>query len=342
MQRRKLIDCLPISVDLRNRRCVVVGGRANAATKVEWLLRAQADVTVVSASLCNDLEQRRFAGEISHEAAFSEHTLEATMLVVMVDDDEDLKARIWRDARVRNVLVNAVDDPARCTFRFPAIVDRSPITIAISSDGRSPTLSKLVREQLEVSLPPSLGTLARFAGRLRSTIQRLIPNTNDRRRFWASTLRGPIATSIYRGDEKIALRLFNRSIEKFNDQAPRGEVSWVLIGSPDPDDITMKGLRTLQQADIVLFDDDLDPMLLEYARRDAQHVTHCAGDLIAKDWLEQAAKGESVCRVTRTHPRATDDLRRACLEGVATSVVEPAPPVPARHQLHPPTLLTGT
>ena len=157
---------------------------------------------------------------------------------------------------------------------FPAVIDRSPVQVAISSGGASPVLVRLLRGQLEASLPAALGRLAELAGRFRHKVQARLADGGARRRFWESALEGEIPERVYAGDRQGAEDALERALVDAERQtaAPNGEVYLVGAGPGDPDLLTFRALRLMQQADVVLYDRLVSPGVLALVRRDAEQI----------------------------------------------------------------------
>ncbi|MGH8295268.1 MAG: precorrin-2 dehydrogenase/sirohydrochlorin ferrochelatase family protein, partial [Steroidobacteraceae bacterium] len=178
------MDYLPVFLQLRAARAVIVGGGRIAARKAELLARAGAHVTVVAPQLQEDLRSRAAAGELTHLAEpFRAAHLDGAALAIAATGLRDVNAAVSEAARERNVPVNVVDDASLSTFIFPAIIDRSPVIAAVGSGGEAPVLARWVREQIEAVLPSGLGALARFMGERRRSVQRAL-GAAARRGFW--------------------------------------------------------------------------------------------------------------------------------------------------------------
>ena len=170
--------------------------------------------------------------------------------------------------------VNVVDMPEEGTFIFPAIIDRSPVLVSVSSSGESPVLARLLRSKLESLVPSAYGRLAHLIGQYRETVKSALPQINQRRGFWESVLQGPLAELVFAGQEKEAEERLRQSIEdaKFARSDNVGEVYLVGAGPGDPDLLTFRALRLMQQADVVLYDRLVSKEILNMTRRDAQHI----------------------------------------------------------------------
>ena len=246
------MDYLPIFVDLRDRLVVVIGGGVVAQRKIEHLLQAHARVRVVSPELCPDLALYRDQGRIEYRPLlFSPAQLEGAVLVVAATDDIGVNDAVSVAARERGVLVNVVDDGPRCTFIFPAIVDRSPLIVAVGTAGSSPTLARRVRTQIEALLPARLGGLADFAARWRESVKKALPDLPQRLRFWDGFFTGPVATGVLAGNVAGADDSMRAALEQARSAAgeARGEVYLIGVGPGDPDLLTLRAQQLLQRAE---------------------------------------------------------------------------------------------
>ncbi len=263
---------LPVCLNLIDAPVVLVGGGAVGTRKARLLLSAGAKLTVVSPTLSEELESllAEHAG-VWKKATYHEADLHDMTLVVAATPDHATNEQIFRDASARSLPVNIVDSPELCTFIFPAIIDRDPLLIAISSSGRSPVLTRILRRKIEALIPATYGRLASFAGRFRQQVKDRIPQESTRRLFWEQVLEGVVAEQVLVGREEQAER---QLAECLNDSAKGfpGEVYLVGAGPGDPDLLTFKAARLLQSADVVLYDRLVSPAILEMARRDAERI----------------------------------------------------------------------
>src|SRR5437763_12483782 len=206
------MDYLPVFLRLDGHPVVVVGGGTVALRKAAWLRRAGARVTVVAPGVHAELAQQAARGELRHIAEeFTPEHLAGAVAVVAATADRATNARVAASARERGVPVNVVDDAELSTFIFPAIVDRSPLVVAVSSAGHAPVLARRVREQIEALLPERLGALARFMGARRSSVQRALA-AFARRGFWERIAAGPVAMLVLRGEGERAERALAREL----------------------------------------------------------------------------------------------------------------------------------
>jgi uroporphyrin-III C-methyltransferase/precorrin-2 dehydrogenase/sirohydrochlorin ferrochelatase len=268
------MELLPISLVVKGRRCVVVGGGEVAARKVEMLRKAQAQVEVIAPELGENLAQLAQCSDILHRAAcFSPEHLENATLVIAATDDQCVNEAVHAAAVARRIPVNVVDQPKLCTFAMPAIIDRSPILIAISTGGTSPVLARLLRARLESLIPAGLGSLAALGARFRSLVKRRIVQPESRRLFWERVFGGPISELALAGQAERAEAALMQALERAEqEQAPAGEVYLVGAGPGDPDLLTFRALRLMQQADVVVYDHLVGDGILDLVRRDAHRI----------------------------------------------------------------------
>jgi uroporphyrin-III C-methyltransferase/precorrin-2 dehydrogenase/sirohydrochlorin ferrochelatase len=244
-----------------------------AHRKVEWLLAAKARVTVIAPALGSELTELVTRGEIQHIAAFFEtrHVAQASLAIAATNSNE-VNAAVAQAARDARVPVNVVDSPELSSFIFPAIIDRSPVIVAVGSGGRSPVLVRRVRAQIEALLPANLGALARFMGERRAAVKQAL-TPGGRRPFWERIIGGAVGSQVLAGKEARAHEVFARELSQSGGPAtPVGEVYLIGAGPGDADLLTLRALQLLQQADVVLYDRLVSDAVLARARRDAQRV----------------------------------------------------------------------
>lgn len=273
------MDYLPVFLKLSAQSVVVVGGGCVAARKVELLRRSGSRITVVAPHLDEQLRDLAELGALRHiAAAFAPAQLDGAVIAVAATGSSEVNRAVSVAARERHIPVNVVDDPQASTFIFPAIIDRSPVIVAISSGGHAPVLARRLREQMEALLPAKLGALARFMGARRKAVQRALSPV-ARRPFWERVASGIVGTRVLAGDEAGAVSAFGRELRTSHltrsaATGGRGLGECYLIGAGpgDPDLLTLRALQLLQQADVILYDRLVPPAILERARRDAERV----------------------------------------------------------------------
>jgi uroporphyrin-III C-methyltransferase/precorrin-2 dehydrogenase/sirohydrochlorin ferrochelatase len=266
------MNALPIFLNLKNRRCVVIGGGDVAARKISMLLKAQAAVEVVAPELCEELA--KLAGTtISYiNARFAPDQLEGAAIVIAATNDEAVNRAVSEAAKQRSIPVNVVDAPALCTFTMPSIVDRSPIVIAISSGGVAPVLARIIRARIETMIPASYGRLAALAAEFRQKVKGRFATMQERRIFWEEIFQGPIAEQVLSGQEIAAHTSMNDLLNSEVVEMPRGEVYLVGGGPGDPDLLTFRALRLMQQADVCVYDKLVSKEVMGLVRRDAELI----------------------------------------------------------------------
>lgn len=264
----------PIFAELSARPVLVVGGGAVAQRKVAALLAAGADVRIGAPVLNCELAQWVEQGRVRWiEGRFTPAWLDDVWLAIAATSDAAVNAAVAAAGNARRVLVNVVDDAALSSFQVPAIVDRAPLVVAISSGGAAPVLARLVREKLETLLDPSLGVLARLAERWRGRIRGRLADLGRRRRFLERVFDGPIADLVRSGRDDAADAALGQALDRAAAQAlPRGSVVLVGAGPGDPGLLTLKALRALNEADVILHDRLVSKEVLSLARRDATFV----------------------------------------------------------------------
>lgn len=265
---------LPIFYDLSVCPCLVVGAGEIAARKVRQLRKAEASVIVVAPEICKELKDLAESKEINYiSEKFSEELLGDKMLVIAATNDEEVNKKVSELAKAQNIPVNVVDNPDLCSFIMPSIVDRDPVQIAISTGGASPVLARLLRARLESLIPASYGRLAQLMARFRGHVKQRYPKMQERRRFWEHILQGPVAEMIYAGQDEAALKALEKTLEKEESVIDKtGEVYLVGAGPGDPDLLTFRALRLMQQAEVVLYDRLVAPEIVDLCRKDAERI----------------------------------------------------------------------
>ena len=323
----------PLFADLSRRAVLVVGGGAVAERKVSALLEAQAHVTVNAPELTPLLQGWVKQGRIAHRGdPFQDGWLDRVWLVVAATSDRELNARVAGQGELRRIFVNVVDDAALCTFHVPAVIDRAPLTIAISSGGDAPMLARLLRERLETLLDHSLGALAMLAQKLRKRIRVRFPDMAARRGFYESLFAGPVAALLRQGRPDEALAAAERALSSA--AAPSvGSVVLVGAGPGDPGLLTLRALRALNEADVILHDRLVSAEVLALARRDAERIEvgkqagqhHTTQDGIHALLLEHARAGRRVVRLKGGDPfvfgRGGEELEFLRQHGIPFEVV---------------------
>jgi len=322
---------LPLFHKLQDRPVLVVGGGEVALRKARLLAEAGACLRVVAPDVRSELQA--MAGEQGiFLRGYQTDDLQGVCLVIAATDDEPLNARISAEAQALGIPVNVVDAPALCSVIFPAIVDRSPLIVAVSSGGDAPVLARLIRAKIETWIPASYGQLANLGKRFRERVKQLFPDVQQRRVFWEDVFQGQIAESVFAGKPEEAERLLEARVAG---AAPRalGEVYLVGAGPGDPDLLTFRALRLMQQADVVLYDRLVAPAIIDLCRRDAERIyvgKRRADHAVPQEQINQllidlARQGKRVLRLKGGDPfifgRGGEEIEQLSAEGVPFQVV---------------------
>jgi uroporphyrin-III C-methyltransferase / precorrin-2 dehydrogenase / sirohydrochlorin ferrochelatase len=311
----------PIFLDFEGQRVLAVGGSEAILNKVRLLQRTSATIELVAEDLHPGLD-----GLVSHGGLawvgrrFEPAQLDGVVAVFAAADDVTNKA-VFEAARARNLPVNVVDRPELSTFLTPAIVDRDPLIVAIGTEGTGPVLAQGVRARIEAMLPYRIGELAIAAGRLRQRVAAAIAAGSGRRAFWSNYFFGPAAEAFFAGNKPRYGAAIDAAIEEAGAARP-GRVSF-LTAPADPELLTLKAHRKLQDADVIVHDSGADPRILDYARRDAARIAVEAAcpDLL----LREAATGAQVVRLRSEAARlvasSARELAALAAAGIAVEIV---------------------
>lgn len=322
---------LPIFMDLVGCRTVVAGGGEAAAWKIELLAAAGADVDVFAAEIAPEVQALVDGQRVRHIArVWSADDLEGAALAVCAVESAADGAAFAAAARRRKVPVNVVDRPRLCDFQFGAIVNRSPVVVAINTDGGAPVLGQAIRRRIEALLPASLGDFGAAARGFRERLTSLLPERNSRRRFWERAAEAAFADAGERPGamlERIAADIGADA------HSAGGAVFLVGAGPGDPELLTLKALRILQTADVILYDRLVTPAVLELARREAErievgkqgHGAACRQEEINALMLEHARAGRRVVRLKGGDPaffsRAGEEVSACRAAGIPVAIV---------------------
>lgn len=257
------MDIFPISLKLQQQPCLIVGGGRIAYRKALLLQKAGAIISVISPEiepeLLNIVEQTQ--GQYLKTSFDTTLQLRAYRLVIAATDDAKTNQQVFEACEAENVLVNSVDDPPHCRFMVPAIVDRSPLVVSIATNGASPVLARQIRTQLEAAVPQGMGKLAEFSGKWRSRVKAKITNPDERRIFWEDLYASPLKEQVFNDNIAEANRLIEQALIEW--KKPKGEVYLVGAGPGDPELLTLKALRLMQQADVIIYDRLVSPAIMD-------------------------------------------------------------------------------
>ncbi|HET6339225.1 MAG TPA: bifunctional precorrin-2 dehydrogenase/sirohydrochlorin ferrochelatase [Polyangiales bacterium] len=295
---------LPIALDVKDSACLVVGGGQVALRKVEWLRSAGASVVVIAKRACPELWELANAYALSlDERAFEDADIDRKRyaLVIAATSDRGLNAHVSGLAREHRIPVNVVDAPELCSFIVPALVDRAPVTIGISTEGTSPVLARLVRRRIESVLPLELGALARFAARYRQAVKDAVPSAPARRALWERVLEGAVAQRVLSGDEQAADVAMLQEIENAQRETSTHTpypIDVVVLPSAGIEALTLRAMRALGSADAVLFEPTTRDAVQHFGRRDAvQHELDVKSPEAIRDVLQTTLLEQRVCVV---------------------------------------------
>jgi len=267
------MDYFPLFLNLKQQPCLVVGAGEIAARKIDLLSRAGARITVVAIEIGDSVAaiQERYPLDIKQKA-FDTRDLDGMRLVVSATNNRTINIGIAEAAKQLNLLVNVVDNPDLCNFIFPAIVDRSPVIAAVSSGGASPVLARLLRAKIESTVPAAFGLLAQLAEKFRPLVKQHIHEGSQRRIFWENVLQGGIAELVFTGKQQEAEEQLRSKLLQTDNNGNKGEVYLVGAGPGDPDLLTFRALRLMQQADVIVYDRLVSAEILDLTRRDSEKI----------------------------------------------------------------------
>ncbi|MDC5252934.1 siroheme synthase CysG [Acinetobacter baumannii] len=327
------MDIFPISLKLQQQRCLIVGGGHIALRKATLLAKAGAIIDVVAPAIEDQLLQliKTTGGEPFIEAFAEKFLSTPYRLVIAATNDAEVNKTVFEQCEARNLLVNSVDDIPHCRFMVPAIIDRSPLIVSVASNGTSPVLSRQIRTQLETSIPHGMGKLAEFSGKWRNQVKEKISNPDERRIFWENLYASPLKEQVFNDNLDVADSMLEQALQEW--KAPKGEVYLVGAGPGDPELITLKALRLMQQADVVIYDRLVSAPILELCRRDATKIyvgkarsNHSVPqEGINALLVDYAKKGKRVCRLKGGDPfifgRGGEEIQELFQAGVPFQVV---------------------
>ncbi len=267
------MDYMPFFFDLKNRPCLIIGGGSIATRKARLLAKAGAQLIVVAPYISDEMQTmvNNSHGQC-HFREYDTADLELAMLVICATDDSPTNHRVSKEAQDKKLPVNVVDSPSLCSIITPAIVDRSPLMIAITSGGDAPVLARQMRAKLEVMFPSAYGTLAKVASKFRHRVKQTVTSEEKRLRFWEKVFNGLAAEKAFAGKPDEAEQVIENLLADNANAELSGEVYLVGGGPGDPDLLTFKALRLMQQADVVLYDRLVSEPVMNLVRRDADRI----------------------------------------------------------------------
>ena len=329
------MEYLPIFIDIKNERSLVIGGQKNAFEKIELLLKAGSNVTVISPNICREIVNLKENGQITyHEESFSEFNLKGCRLIIVATSNSSLRTKVVKTAKENEIPVNVIDFPDLCTFSLPSIIDRSPLLLAVSTSGNSPTMTRIIRSRLEAMLPLAYGRLSLSVGKFRKNLQNTLQSKQERRYFWNRIFSSPIIELFLSGREQEAEHILKNEIGTIGQSTESiGQVCLVGAGPGDPDLLTLRALRLIQNADTIVYDRLVFPKIMQYAREDAELIyvgKKSANHTVPQDQINQklvdlARQGKMVVRLKGGDPfifgRGGEEIEMLMESGIDFQVV---------------------
>lgn len=323
----------PVFLDLAERPVLVVGGGLVARRKIARLLKARARIDLIARTLDPELAEMQVAGQVRWLGGrLACRRLQGYALIVVAEASQSDCRRLRRWGERRGVPVNVVDQLEHSTAIVPAVVDRSPLVIAIGSGGQAPELARMVRSRIEQLVPPALGRLATLGGSLAGRIRSRLPELARRRRFLDWVFNGPPASEVHAGREESARTLIEDALDTGLVEQP-GHVSLVGAGPGEPELLTLRALARIQSADVIVHDGLVDARILDYARRDAELIDVAkppgkggvGQDRIHQILIEHAGRGGRVVRLKGGDPmvfgRGGEELEILREHGISYEVI---------------------
>ena len=328
------MEHLPIFINLKQKPVLVVGGGDIALRKINLLIKAQASVNCLSPLFCDGIASLSADKSVNLiQKSFEPDDIKNYSIIIASTDDSLVNSSISELAKKANIPVNVVDSPELSSFIMPSIVDRSPVIIAVSSAGKAPVLARIIRAKLETVIPSAYGLLAEIAGEYRQKVKNRFSNIKDRRAFWESAFSGVIAEKVFSGRINEARGDIEEQLEN-SVETDLGEVYLVGAGPGDPDLLTFKALRLVQQADVVLYDRLVSKGVMELVRRDSEliYVGKKGGsdestrqEDINEQLVKLAKSGKRVCRLKGGDPfifgRGGEEIESLSEHGIPFQVV---------------------
>ncbi len=265
----------PVFLCLQGRSCLVVGGGKVALRKVESLLQSGANVTVVSPELDTELGSvlERYPLQANwQQRPFADSDVQGQYLIIAATNQRHVNARVAELAHAQDTPVNVVDAQDECSFTVPSVVDRSPVMVAVSTGGASPVLARQIRMKLETMIPSTCGQLAAITEEYRDTVKQRFADPDQRKYFWEQALRGPFAELVYAGNGQAARQMLDAMLARQSGEPVVGEVYLVGAGPGDPDLLTFRALRLMQQADVMVYDRLVAKSILNMASQQAERI----------------------------------------------------------------------
>ncbi|XZR52724.1 MAG: siroheme synthase CysG [Enterobacteriaceae bacterium] len=327
---------LPIFVNLKKKKVLVIGGGSIATRKINLLIKTGAEINIIAKSLILELQNLKKNNKnikwIGHK--FYLNILNDIFLLIIATNNNKLNKKIFIKANNLKIFTNTIDKKKNCSFIFPSIINRKPLLIAISSSGKAPVLIRMIKEKFESLLPFKIGKIIEITCKWRIKIKKKIKSINNRRYFWEKIFSKKLISLIINGNY---IKAENEIIKNFkknkNINHNIGEITLVGAGPGDAGLLTLKGLQIIQQADIVLYDYLINKEILNLIRKDSKKI--CVGKRIGLHSIIQkkinnliiylAKLGKKVVRLKGGDPfifgRGAEELQIAQKEKIPFYVV---------------------
>lgn len=333
------MDYLPIFTQINHKPCIIVGGGPVAARKADLFIKSGAQVTVIAPELKTEMQHHLEQGKVTWQWGEYSDVLMASLprpqLVISATDNQAVNLAVYHYCQQQGIPVNVADQTEYCDFILPAIVERGPMTVAVSTGGRSPVLARYMKARLETLLPHSLGKVSNILGQYRQAVKDQITDPDGRKCFWENLLSGSFLNRVAQGDSQAACQQLEQQLASASQETyqAQGEVYLIGAGPGDPELMTFKALRLLQQADVVVYDRLVAPEILDMARREAERIYvgkrdrwHRMPQQKISELLAQLAKeGKKVARLKGGDPyifgRGAEEAELLAEHGVTFEVV---------------------
>ena len=267
------MDYLPVFLDLTSKKCVIIGGGEVAHRKAKLLLKTEALVHIVAAEFSERIKDLNSDACTLVTEEFNQRHLIDAVLVIAATDSASVNREVATAANSLNITVNVVDEPALCSCIMQALIDKSPVVIAISTGGNSPVLTRRLKELIEIILPNNIGALSKLMGSWRVKVKNKLDSFDMRLKFWEEVMESDVPDLVFKNKTELA----NKTIQDHLDNAPLsrevGEVYLVGAGPGDSDLLTLRALRLMYQADVVLYDRLVSQQVLDKVRPDAEFIS---------------------------------------------------------------------
>jgi uroporphyrin-III C-methyltransferase/precorrin-2 dehydrogenase/sirohydrochlorin ferrochelatase len=333
------MEHFPLFIRLTERSCLVVGGGQVALRKVHALQRSGARLTLLAPTLCDPLQELIQADGVTHlprsfhPDADESELIRGAFLVVAATDDDACNHAIAEQCERLGVHCNVASDAAAGDLVLPAIIDRSPVVVALNSGGASPTVTRYLKRQLEAFLPASLGQMALWAEQWRSRVKQRLSDIKLRQRLWDRVLSGLAASHVSYGNQQAADNIIEQHLGEAERGVLDGEVFLVGAGPGDPDLLTLKALRLIQQADVVLYDRLVSEPIMSLLPKECERIyvgKRQADHAVPQQDINQllvdlARQGRNVLRLKGGDPfifgRGGEEIEKLAGQGVPFQVV---------------------